>query len=492
MNWLAKHFSINSTEWFLCLAFVGFSCFFMVSYSSLYVVLCTILCFLGVGYILSLCNLHSLYFSLALLLPFSIKTGLGNSGVDLFLPSEILIALLAIALVFRWLSKGFSDKLFFTHPISLLIILYLLSSGIGIFFSTMPLVSFKAFAVRVAYCIVFYFGIFEVFRGDPKSAMKLFLHYGFSILCISVYCLSIQSQFNWDKQTAAYSVFPFYSDHTIYSACAVFVLPALAVHFARSTKKWASKLFWGASLLVLLAGIYFTFCRAAWISLFLGLLFWGSIATKFKLKHYSLLLLLGMILVFVNKNNLLYSFKENRNVSTAPKTSALEQTQSITNVSTDVSNAERLNRWSCAWRMFLDHPVSGFGIGTFQFQYLNYQLTDETTYISVYSPYNIPKGRGGSTHNEYLLLLSESGIFAFVLFLTLIVGACRMALLFIYKNKEDTTRVTMTWLLLGFFTYLIHGFFNNFLDTDKAAFLFWTALSFMVGLQCAQKKAVNK
>jgi hypothetical protein len=38
----------------------------------------------------------------------------------------------------------------------------------------------------------------------------------------------------------------------------------------------------------------------------------------------------------------------------------------------------------------------------------------------------------------------------------------------------------MTGILLGFVSYLIHGFFNFFLDTDKSSALFWGMLAMLV------------
>ena len=34
---------------------------------------------------------------------------------------------------------------------------------------------------------------------------------------------------------------------------------------------------------------------------------------------------------------------------------------SVTNISTDASNLERINRWSCAVRMFQEKPILGWG-----------------------------------------------------------------------------------------------------------------------------------
>ena len=75
-----------------------------------------------------------------------------------------------------------------------------------------------------------------------------------------------------------------------------------------------------------------------------------------------------------------------------------------TNISTDASNLERINRWQAAIRMYEDHPVLGFGPGTYQFEYAPYQMSQEKTAISTNA------GDRGNAHSEYIGPLSEEGL----------------------------------------------------------------------------------
>ena len=331
----------------------------------------------------------------------------------------------------------------------------------------------------------------EIIRGS-----RIFLAYGGAIFFVILYALWFQSTYNWGKGTAAASVRPFYSDHTIYSACIAFILPAFLQQyfsFQFNSRKTFAQSAGIICTIILIAGIFFAYCRAAWVSIWIATLLWASLKLKFKLWHYSLIILVTLSIVFLNKENIISSFEENNNnISTSKDAGALVQTKSITNITNDASNAERLNRWSCAWRMFLDKPFTGYGPGTYQFQYFPYQLPGETTYISVYNPYNIQDGHGGSAHNEYLLTLSESGFFGLVTFVLLLIITFSRALNVIQNPKDKFTQQTITWVLLGLFTYQLHGFFNNFLDTDKAAFLFWSALCAIATFDLENEKSKRK
>lgn len=54
-----------------------------------------------------------------------------------------------------------------------------------------------------------------------------------------------------------------------------------------------------------------------------------------------------------------------------------EHLQSISNISTDASNLERINRWHSAFRMFAERPIFGWGPGTYSFEYAPFQLSTE-------------------------------------------------------------------------------------------------------------------
>ena len=145
----------------------------------------------------------------------------------------------------------------------------------------------------------------------------------------------------------------------------------------------------------------------------------------------------------------------------------MEHVKSISNVATDVSNMERLNRWSCAWRMFKEKPVFGWGPGTYMFQYASFQIEREKTEISTNA------ATLGNAHSEYIGPLAESGIFGPITFLAVVLATILTGLKNWYTIRDRRIRILSLSLVLGLITYYLHGLLNNFLDTDKASVLFW-------------------
>ncbi|TVQ80062.1 MAG: O-antigen ligase family protein, partial [Flavobacteriales bacterium] len=152
-----------------------------------------------------------------------------------------------------------------------------------------------------------------------------------------------------------------------------------------------------------------------------------------------------------------------------PSANFIERTKSVRNLETDASNVERLNRWTAAWKMFLEKPHTGFGPGTYQYTYIPFQEQKFENHLTVKNPDNPPPGSGGSAHSEIMLQLSENGWPSTALFVFLVL---RWIIIGLQKLQTKNHVLIACWL--GLLTYLFHMQFNNFLNTDAFAFLFWT------------------
>jgi O-antigen ligase len=153
-----------------------------------------------------------------------------------------------------------------------------------------------------------------------------------------------------------------------------------------------------------------------------------------------------------------------------------EHVESMSNVATDASNLERLNRWNAAFRMFRESPVVGVGPGTYAFLYAPYQISSDLTVIST----NF--GDLGNAHSEYFGPLAEQGVPGLALWIVLIFFIYYRGIRTYYQLKSPENRALMMGTILGLSTYLVHGILNNFLDTDKAAVPFWAFVAIIVAM----------
>ncbi|NSW90263.1 MAG: O-antigen ligase family protein [Firmicutes bacterium] len=166
---------------------------------------------------------------------------------------------------------------------------------------------------------------------------------------------------------------------------------------------------------------------------------------KFSLISKSIVILILIIIIinFFVPNNVIIS--------------SIDRAFTIVKVFT---NNEVLNEGSIGIRLlmlqksislFFESPIFGVGLGSFMYYY-----GDIITYIS---------------HNDYLLVLAEQGIFGITLFVLLILSFLKMA----YKNYRANKSSTNKGLVLAMFGVSFYFLFINAYDN----ILFWSLLAFI-------------
>tara|TARA_B100002052_G_C15855413_1_gene587224 strand:- start:566 stop:1411 length:846 start_codon:yes stop_codon:yes gene_type:complete len=272
---------------------------------------------------------------------------------------------------------------------------------------------------------------------------------------------------------------PFFNDHTSYGAVLAFFIPLLICILWVKRKHFLMKIFLMTILLIFIVGFILSFTRAAWISLIIAS--FCIIFLKLKINRKLLFFIPSVMLFifFLFQNPILDVLQSNKQDSSD---NLIEHFTSISNISTDASNMERINRWKCAVNMFLEKPVFGWGPGTYQFQYAPFQIYSDKTIISS------NQGDMGNAHSEYLGPLAESGLLGLVFFLLLVFVVIIQAIN-LYDTIEDQHLQTLLLAIIaGLLSYFIHGAFNNFLDTDKASVVLWAVISMIVSLDLFHDK----
>lgn len=386
-----------------------------------------------------------------------------NIGFNVELPTEILFLGFTILFLFKLVIDRQFDRKVLLHPISFTIYFYLAWMLITVITSTMPLVSFKRWLSMIWFIVPFYFMISQLFK-DKKNIYKFYWLYIIPFVLVIFYTLISHAPHNFSQRTANYIMYPFYNDHTSYGAMLAMYFPILIGFMFNKGFKSSYRLISGFLLIIFTIALIYSYTRAAWVSLIgaLGV----YIILRYKINYRLILAGIAILaLSFFALQSDIYRFLEKNKQDSSSDFG--EHIRSITNVATDASNVERINRWNCAIRMFDEKPVFGWGPGTYQFQYAPFQFSYEKTIISTNT------GDLGNAHSEYLGSLSESGLLGMLSFIVL------SLMIFIYgvqnyiRCKSKEFRIIIASTLCGFTTYLIHGFLNNFLDTDKASVPFW-------------------
>lgn len=413
--------------------------------------------------------------AVAFLLPFSFEVPLAF-GAMLRVPTEPLIALAALLLLADAVrSRAKLRDIFFKKELSWLAPL-LLAFLVSTPFSEMLVVSFKYTAVNVLYILVFFVLMMRLSERQPGLFPRMLLLYGMGMLVVWQWSVYQYWQYGWNPVVMRGIFKPFYNDHTIFGASTA-LLAAFWLGMARVKHPKRIKIICLLMGLAFVGLVVFSTSRAAFLSLFFCLFVMLLLKLQLKPLHITALLVLAVAAALIFQQPLINRLQRLDANSSNYDVSLPERTLSAANISTDVSNLERMNRWMSAWRMFRERPLTGFGPGTYQLTYIPYQDPALMNRLTVTDPDNVPEGSGGTAHNEYLLAMSEMGIMGLLGWLVLI---GRWVFVAFSTRKTHPHRMEIVVAFAALATYLFHAMFNNFLTTDKFAFLFWGSAAWML------------
>lgn len=425
------------------------------------------------------------FLSLGLLAPLSINIEEWTSGFGLFVPTEPLLFGIMFLLVWMQLKNPFLDKRIWGHPIIWTVGFYVLWILITSITSAHPVTSLKFLLAKLWFIIpILIFGTY--FLKDIVSIERFVWLFLLGMTIVVLFTVFHHASYRFGEKESHWVMWPFFKDHTIYGAIVALSLP-LSIGLFRSkihTPLLQAVLI--GMIVIIITGLYFSYTRAAWLSVIAALGVWLLIRLRIKFSIIAGITLTLGTLLLISWDRIQMELERNKQEHTTEEFG--ERLQSATNVSTDASNLERINRWSCAIAMFKERPVMGFGPGTYAFEYARFQEPDNLTIIST----NF--GDLGNAHSEYLGPLAEMGVLGLLSFLGVVAAIFYSGIrLYLDWPEEDKRhRVLILSMILSLTTYFVHGILNNYLDTDKASIPIWfmsavfIALRFKLGDQKSQ------
>lgn len=422
-------------------------------------------------------SLDKLILLLVFLTPLSFNYENPDLGFTIDMPTEPFFVAIMLLFFFRLLYERTYDTRILRHPIAILLILHLVWMFVTSVTSEIPLVSFKYFISRLWFVVTFFFLGVTLFK-DKENFQRFFWLFGVSLVVVVVFATIRHAGFGFERKIGYWVVQPFFNDHTHYSAVLALTAPFFAVMaFNKSLGPWTRRVAF-VSFGVLAMGILFSYSRAAWVSLIIavGAFLILAMRIKFRMILAGTVLLLGSLFVF--QTEIMMRLQKNTQESSGDFS---EHARSISNITSDASNLERINRWRSAIRMYQERPVLGWGPGTYQLVYAPFQRSEDYTIITTHF------GDLGNAHSEYIGPLAESGLPGMLLFVAMALAMLATGVKLFKKAPDRNLRYTALAITLGLTTYFSHGVLNNFLDTDEASVLFWGMMAMLVAMDVYYK-----
>lgn len=411
-------------------------------------------------------------------MPLSMSLDYLFNGASITLPSDfIAIGLCGIVLLQIFKEPHFWLKQL-EHPITQVLLLYLIWMGLTCIASVRPVVSLKFLLSAVWYVGGFFLASLLFFRVSTTRWNWLFLPV--VPLCLVVGYTIVKHWAAGFSYTASINIMqPFYKEHTAYAASIViFAIAYFIIGLQKHLKVW-NRIIWLSIGGFLTFGVATSYTRGAWLGFMVAsgcyilLIGWQ----KYKNWFIGGGIALPLILLFGIQIQLNFNDPNDRSKTYS------DHLFSVLNTRTDLSNIERFNRWRAAYNMMEARPLFGFGPGVYAMEYSPYQESQFKTHIST------NQGTSGTAHNEFLLAASELGIPGALLVALLYFVSLRAAWLGFQRSQNAQHKTLYAIAFCGLTTYYVHALVNNFLDQDKVAIPVYLCLALIVALDFAEKES---
>lgn len=218
----------------------------------------------------------------------------------------------------------------------------------------------------------------------------------------------------------------------------VVIIP-LAVAMSFAVKDLGKRILLIFSGIIMAAAMAFSLIAGAMLAFLLSLILVALLYTRSESTRKQALILGGVVL-FSLIIIFWFGYKP-----------VLEELLTITNLK-EGSPAGRLSLWKSSFAMFTDNPVTGTGLGTFDYVYPKYRLPDVI-------------GRAVYAHSDWLQLLTESGIVGLIIFIAgsviFFVSVIRRSHL---KAELDSDQEWMRGIVIGGISSAGAGAFHAFVE----------------------------
>lgn len=388
--------------------------------------------------------------------------------VSTFMQSDYIgfIALVVIFLtIIKLLTKP--DEKISLSSIGIIILIYFLIILVSLFGSTLFSLSLKGFLKTFIY-IGFFYSLAQYIKNN-KSKIPLIM--GVIGLCISAEAilgifqstLHLEQISTWQDTTRLNpedvlsrvygSLQPL--NPNLYGGYLVAGLPIIAggvFYFLIKKHYKLAAITLGFALSVIYA-ILQTGCRGAYMAMIIVFVSSFIISAKFfwnKYKKIYLSIISGATLLFT----LLITFINSIRL----------RFLSIFAMRSDSSNSFRFNVYHSSIQMFKDNWLFGIGVGNKNFREI-YGLYMKTGFDAL------------SSYNIYLETAVESGIFALIVFLILLIKISYDSIKKIYSLGNAESAIIISSCIIAIWAMMLHGMVDTVFFRPQLQFLFWTYIA---------------
>jgi len=283
----------------------------------------------------------------------------------------------------------------------------------------------------------------------------------------------------WKANVGRNQVFGLFGNVNYFAEYMIVPLP-LAISLFFAARNRTHKILLLVGIFTIAGSIILTFTRGSYLAIGISSIFmfilYLVVQGKYFIKEHKKIFII--ILAFIILVTFLFTLPNPLN-EPGTAISKIKGRISITQLTKDYSLKRRFATWKFTAMMIKDHPMLGFGLGTFKYNSLNYQAKffDQGENRSLY-----PYGIADKAHNEYLQFWAELGMIGLGIFLWFIVTYFYYGIKLLKRLKDKYKQGIAIGLMGGVVAVLIDAIFGFPLHLPATLVLFWLFVGLIISL----------
>jgi len=397
------------------------------------------------------------------------------------LPKATILRIMTLLIFAVWLTKVLREgKINWQKtPLNSPIIMFLSICGLSMLFSVSPRLSFwgmhgfyfEGFLSFLCYAMIYFIAVNYV--TDKSRILKTLL---IATVIVSVYALMQASGitfFVWRGTQPYPRVWSTFGNPNFLGPYLIMVIPMYLI-FLIKAETVKTKLRYSLFTLLSLLALIFTYSRAAWLGMAVGITVFTLMVDKKQLKA-NLFFIIGIIIfstVLTSIYPRLYLRPEERSTTMKP---IVERAVSTVDLKEPGVTA-RLSAWETTIKMALKRPILGFGLDTLGVSFRRFMSKDYEKLAGRFST-------AGYAHNEFLQYVATMGVVGLAAYLFLLFTFFGMLIKASRKKEKNLLASGLTAACVALLVNNQFGF-----STIVPATLLWFFFGLGVNLSGGEKR----
>lgn len=416
-------------------------------------------------------NNYSIYFYFLLAsLPISIDVYFGS--LSLSTPSELFMLILSAVVLILLFNNKLRLKEYLNNSLVILLILQVLLFVFNIFISIEPVLSLKYLLAKLWFYLALIVIPLIIFKKEADFK-KAFWSFYIPLIATVLYTILRHALTSFGFEDVNSSARPFYVNHVIYACTLGLALPFSVAALGWYKNNYWIRLFLLGTILILLFAIVTSYTRTTWLSVFAAIAALVVFKTKY-LKHAIVVALIALVgfCYYLVDNNRYMNYAPNYQQTVFNQDDFGKHMEATVELS-DISGMERIYRWVAAVNLIQHHFWLGTGNNTFYPTYKRYANPAFITYVS-------DNPERSSTHNYFLLVFCDQGVFGFIIFSLIYLIAIVKTHTIYNRTRDKFIRVLMTACFATLVIFLVHLALGDMVEVDKNGGIFLVVLACII------------